>query len=80
VFLKRHLFSSSVISIVQQDLILICTWNLFLKHNVTNVWLGVVNDQRLSGAAKWGDLVYEIDNQSVLYYLLHNATDRERMP
>jgi hypothetical protein len=42
---------------------------------VTNVWLGVVNGQRLSGAAKWADIIYEIDNQSVLYHLLHNVID-----
>ena len=45
---------------------------------MTNVWLGVVvvNGQRLSGAANWVDIVYEIDNQSVLYHLLHNVVDR----
>jgi hypothetical protein len=44
---------------------------------VTNVWLGVfVNGQRLSDAAKWADIVYETDNQCVLYHLLHNVIDR----
>jgi len=44
---------------------------------VTKVWLRVVvNGQRLSGAANWVDIVYEIDNQSVLYQLLHNVIDR----
>jgi len=39
-----------------------CTHNLFHKHDMTNVWLGVVvvNGQRLTGAAKWADIVYEI--------------------
>jgi len=54
-----------------------CTCLLFLKHDVTDVWLGVVaNGQRLTGAVKWADIVYEIDNQSVLYHLLHNVIDR----
>jgi hypothetical protein len=34
-----------------------------------------VNGQQLSGAAKWVDIVYEIDNQSVLYHL-PNVIDR----
>jgi hypothetical protein len=37
---------------------------------------GVVKGQRLSGSAKWADILYEIDNQSVLYLLLHNVTER----
>jgi len=45
------------------------TRNLFLKHDVTNVWLGILNGQRLSGSAKWADILYEIDNQNVLYHL-----------
>ena len=45
-----------------------------------NVWLGVVNGQRLSGAAKWADIVYEFDNQSVLYHLLHNVIERYVKP
>jgi hypothetical protein len=53
-----------------------CTRNLFLEHDMTNVWLGVVNGQRLCGSAKWADILYEIDNQSVLYHLLHNVIDR----
>ena len=54
-----------------------CTRNISLIHDVTDVWLGVVeNGQRLSGAAKWVDIVYEIDNQSVLYHLLRNVIDR----
>jgi hypothetical protein len=52
-----------------------CTHNLFLKHDVTNVWLGVVNGEQLSGAAKWADIIYKIDNQSVLYHLLHKVID-----
>jgi hypothetical protein len=43
---------------------------------VTNVGLGVVNGQGLSGAAKWADIMYEIDNQSVLFPLLHNMVER----
>jgi hypothetical protein len=43
------------------------TPSLFLKHDVTNFWFGVVvHGQRLSGAAKWAGIVYAIDNQSVL--------------
>jgi membrane-bound lytic murein transglycosylase MltF len=43
---------------------------------VTNVWLGgIVNGEGLTGAVKWADIVYEIDNQSVLYHLLHNVVD-----
>jgi len=38
--------------------------------------LCVVNGQQLSGAAKWADIVCEIDHQSVLYHLLHNVMDR----
>ena len=53
-----------------------CTRNLFLKRDITNVWLGVVNGGRLRGSAKWADILYEIDNQSVLYHLLHNVIDR----
>jgi hypothetical protein len=30
----------------------------------------------LSGAAKWADIIYEIDNQSVVYHQLHNMIDR----
>jgi hypothetical protein len=63
-----------------------CTCNIFHKHDVANVWLGVVlNGQRLSGAAKWADIVYETDKQNVLYHMLHNVNDRHlkvlhRMP
>jgi len=53
-----------------------CTCKLFLKHDVTKVKLGVVNGQQLSDAAKWADIVCEIDTQSVLYHLLHNVMDR----
>jgi hypothetical protein len=53
------------------------TPSLFLKHDVTNIWLGVVvNGQRISGAAKWAGIMYAIDNQSVLYHLLHNVIGR----
>jgi hypothetical protein len=53
-----------------------CTHNLSLIHDVTNVWLGVVeNGQGLTGAVKCADIVYEIDNQSMLYHLLHNMID-----
>jgi len=41
-----------------------CTRNLFLKHEVLSVGLGVViNRQPLTGTAKWADIlkVYEID-------------------
>ena len=47
---------------------------------MTNVWLGVVNGQRLTGAAEWTDMVYEIDNEIVLYHLLHNMIDRYLKP
>ena len=53
-----------------------CTRNLFLIHDVTNVWLGVINVQRLSGSAEWTDILYEIDNQNVLFHLLHNVIER----
>ena len=55
-----------------------CTHNLFLKHEVMNVGLGiVVNGQPLTGTAKWADIlkVYETDKQNVLYHLLCNVTD-----
>jgi len=53
------------------------TPRLSLKHDVTNIWLGVVvNGQRISGAARWADIMYAIDHQSVLYRLLHNVIDR----
>jgi len=60
-------------------LLLKSTPNLFLKHEVLNVGLGVVvNRQPLTGTAKWAEIfkVYEIDKQNVLYHLLHNVTDR----
>ena len=57
-----------------------CTRNLFLKRDMTNVWLGVVNGGRLRGSAKWADILYEIDNQSVLHHLLHNVIDRYLKP
>ena len=59
------------------------TCNLFLKHEVMNVGLGVdVNGQPLTGTAKWADVlkVYETDKQNVLYHLLHNRTDRHLKP
>jgi len=65
-----------------------CACNLFLKHEVMNVGLGiVVNGQPLTGTAKWADIlkVYELDKQNVLYRQLCKATDRHlkilhRMP
>jgi len=63
-------------------LLLKCTHNLFVKHEVMNVGLGVVNGQPLTGTAKWADIlkVYETDKQNVLYHLLHNVTDRHLKP
>jgi len=60
-----------------------CTRNLFLKHDVMNVGLGVVvNGQPLTGTAKWADIlkVYEIDKQNVLYRQLCRVTDRHLKP
>jgi hypothetical protein len=58
-----------------------CTCNRFLKHAVTNVLLDiVVNGQRLSVSAQWAARVCEIDNQSVLYHLLLDVTDRYLKP
>ena len=52
--------------------------NLFLKHEVMNVGLGVVGNGQLTGTAKWADILkmYEIDKQNVLYRQLCNVTDR----
>jgi hypothetical protein len=51
-----------------------CTCNIFLKHEVKNVGLGVlVNGQPLTGNVKWADVlkVYEIDKQNVhIHYRL----------
>ena len=59
-----------------------CTRDLFLKHEVMNVGLGVVNGQPLTGTAKWADIlkVYETDKQNVLCHLLHYVTDRHLKP
>jgi len=60
-----------------------CTRNLFLKHEVMNVWLGVlVNGQPLTGTAKWADIlkVYELDKQNALYRQLCKVTDRHLKP
>jgi len=60
-----------------------CTHNLFLKHEVINVGLGVVvNGQPLTGTAKWADMlkVHELDKQNVLYCQLHKVTDRHLKP
>jgi len=56
-----------------------CTRNLFLKHGVMKVGLGIlVNGQPLTGTANWAGVLkmYETDQQNVLYHLLHNVTDR----
>jgi hypothetical protein len=55
-----------------------CTPNLFLKHEVMNVGLGLVNGQPFTGTAKWAHIlkVNELDKQNVLRYLLRNVTDR----
>ena len=65
-----------------------CTRNLFLKHEVMNVGLGVVvNGQPLTGTAKWADIlkVYELYKQNVLYRQMRKVTERHlkllhRMP
>jgi len=60
-----------------------CTCNLFFKHEVMNVGLGVVvNGQPLTGTAKWADIlkVYETDKQNVSYRQLQNVTDRRLKP
>jgi hypothetical protein len=79
VFLKRHLFfrfcDLDIAAVFDPPLPLQCTSDLFFNHDVINVWLGVVNGERLTGAAKWADVIYEIDNQSVLYNLLHKLID-----
>jgi hypothetical protein len=83
-FLERHLFrfcNQNIAAGFDPPHPLKCTCKLFLKHDVTKVTLGVVvNGQHLSGAAKWADIVCEIDNQSVLYHLLHNVNDRYMNP
>ena len=56
-----------------------CARNLFLKHEVMNVGLGVVvNGQPLTGTAKWAYIlkVYELDKQNVMYRQLCKVTDR----
>jgi hypothetical protein len=49
-----------------------CTQNLFLKYDIANVECEVtVNGQRLTGTAKWEDILklYEVDKCNV-YHLL----------
>jgi len=60
-----------------------CARNLYLKHKVMNVGLGVVvNGEPLTGTAKWADVlkVYELDKQNVLYRQLCKVTDRHMKP
>jgi hypothetical protein len=87
VFLKRHLSSAisgqGIAAMFDPPHLLKCTRNLFLKHDMMNVGLGVVvNGQPLNGTAKWADIlkVYEIDKQNVLYCLLRKVTDRHLKP
>jgi len=80
---KTHSFrihDQEIAAVFDSSLLLKCTRNLFLKHEVMNVGLGVVvNGQPLTGTAKWADILkdYEIDKQNMLYRLLHNVTDRQ---
>jgi hypothetical protein len=60
-----------------------CTCNLFLKHGMMNVWIGVVvNGQPLTGTDKWADIlkVYETDKQNVPYRVMCHVTDRYLKP
>ena len=55
-----------------------CTRNLFLKHNEAKVECGItVNGERLTGTAKWDDILklYEVEKRSV-YRLLPKVTER----
>jgi len=66
-----------IAAVFDPPLLLKCTCNLLLKHDMMNVGLGVVvNGQPLTGTAKWADIlkVYEIDKQNMLYrlHLLRN--------
>jgi hypothetical protein len=68
-----------IAAIIDPPHLLKCTRNLFLKHDVMNVGLGVVvNGQPLTGTAKWADIlkVYELDKQNVLYRVMRHVTDR----
>ena len=72
-----------IAAVFDPPLLLKCTCNLLLKHDMMNVGLGVVvNGQPLTGTAKWADIlkVYEIDKQNVLYRQLRRVTDRHLKP
>ena len=59
-----------------------CTRNLFLKHNVANVECEItVNGERLTGTAKWDDILklYEVEKRNV-YRLLPKVTERHIKP
>jgi hypothetical protein len=57
-----------------------CTRNRFLKHEVMNVGIGVVNGQPLTGTAKWSDILKTYESDKLLYHLPHNVTDRHLKP
>jgi len=85
-FFRFH--DQEIAAVFDHPHLLKCTCNLFLKHEVMNVGLGVVvNGQPLTGTAKWADIlkVYELDKQNELYHQLCKVTDRHlkhlhRMP
>jgi len=59
-----------------------CTRNLFLKHKVANVECEItVNGERLTGTAKWDDILklYEVEKRNV-YRLLPKVTERHMKP
>jgi len=70
-FLKRHfvrILRSGYCTRIWSSYPLKCTCQLILKHYVTN-------EQQLSAAAMWADIVCEIDHQNVLYHLLPNVIE-----
>ena len=76
---KTPLFSFAAIFDPPHPLKCIC---LFLKHNVANVECEItVNGERLTGTAKWDDILklYEVEKRNV-YRLLPKVTERHIKP
>jgi hypothetical protein len=70
---EKALISDFAIKVLQQALILLILLNAHINLSLKNY---VTNGQQLGGAAKWADIVCEIDISSVLYHLLHNLIDK----
>ena len=82
---KRPFFTHNnqeIAAIFDPPHLLKCTHNLFLKYNVANVECDItVNGERLTGTAKWDDILklYEVEKCNV-YRLLPKLTERHIKP